>query len=386
MTTTTATPSVSLGPWQKGFQNIYDVSKTPAGALTEAENVEISFDGVVTPRMGFALVAPGVSSVFRHHDRYYGVYNNSLVEIHDTSATILYSPVIGKVNWTILNDEPVFTNNTILGRITSDGVKLIGVEEPSGFSGPPVRDGAPKYAVLFVSKDGEEGPMSELVGPGVLKMPIPTEPTVTKIRIFCTGSGDVPYEVTEIPVGTSTYNAVDDVSEAYKGRPGGESQFKARMPGGAYARYWRGRLLVARGRTLFISDPLRYGLYDQGAGRVSFPALINFIEPVEGGVFVALKGMGVYFLAGASPAEWVLKVADIVEAQANSSLLVPTALMKLDLQTRPEWVAVWLTDKGFAVGLPSGDILYPQADLLSGLPLGNGSLHFEGDRLIALSQ
>jgi hypothetical protein len=391
-----AAASVPLGPWVRGFQNVFDAAKTPEGCLSAAVNVLIGPDGVVTPRAGFDLVTTGGHSVFRHQGRTYGVFNQTIVEFLPTSALALMPGITSKVNWTVVNDEPVFFNNEILGRITPTGAKRIGVEEPGGFAG--IGSGKYAAAVSYVSVDGEEGPLSEIVSAeDSVFLPSPTEATVAFIRVYATKtlpdmssgatttgvSGHVLREVAQVPASAGgSSHALD--SSVFGRTP--TTQYRSRMPGGSYARYWRGRLLVARGRVLYVSDPMRYGLYDSVAGRVPFPARIDFIEAVEGGVYVALKDMGVYFLDGESPEKWELKVAATIPAQANSSLLVPTAQMKLEIQFKPEWVAVWFTSKGFAVGLPNGSVTYPQADLLSGLPLGTGSLHFEGDRLIALSQ
>lgn len=377
--------SVPLGPWIKGIQNVFDPVRSPVGTLTEADNVLIGPDGVVSPRAGFTLVSTGAHSLFRHNGHVYGVYQNTIVEVLDSGAKQLFPGVTGKVAWGVLNDEPVFTTSDLLARITPDGVKRIGVEEPGGFAVPPHTYDGYRVAISYVSADGEEGPLSASTTAGTsIYLPTPIESTVAKIRIYQTNKdSDVLYEVAEVPVGTTSFQLVRN--QAVFGRIA-ETQFKSRMPGGHYVRYWRGRLLVARGRKLYYSDPLRYGLYDYNSGWVVFPGLVDFVEPVEGGVFVAVRNAGVFFLAGEQPSKWELKLADTVTAQAGASLIAPTAQMKLDVQSKPEWVAVWFTNKGFALGLPSGNVLYPQADLLSGLPLGTGSLHFEGDRLIALSQ
>jgi hypothetical protein len=372
----------SLGPWIRGIQNVNDPAMTPKGCVVEAENVTIDSGGIVSPRAGYDFVAFDGHSLFSHHGRVYGVLNNAICEFMDAGAVTLRSGISGKVTWTVLNDEPVFINNEIIGRITPTDVKLIGVEAPGGFvaSGDDI---GVKVAVSFVSESGEEGPLSPMVAASSIFLPQPIESTVSHIRIYQTKpNGDVLYEVSEVPVGTMTYDVVDPLNY---GRMA-DTQYMSRMIGGSYARYWRGRLLVARGRTLFFSEPFRYGMYNASEGFVTFEARIDFIEPVEGGVFVALKGLGVRFLFGETPSKWEQKVADIIPAQAGTSLLVPTAQMKLEMQSPPDWVAIWLTNKGFALGLPSGMVIYPQADLLSGLTLGTGSLYFEGDRLIALSQ
>ena len=268
MATPSSNSSVSVGPWPKGFQNIYSPTQTPPGALVWAKNVYIEADGTVVP------------AVSARADKR-----------------------------TLLNDSPLkYDSSNILDIDQSNAVQDLG--------GDGYKD------------DNDDRPYRSLFSIG-----------------------------------------------------------KAGMVSGTYSRYWRSRLLVARGQTLYVSDPFAYGVYDTRAGVIPMPGRIDFLEPVEGGVFVAIRNQGVYFLAGTSPEDWQLKHADIILAQPNTSLLIPTAQMKLDIQNRPEWVAVWLTSKGFAVGLPDGSILYPQADLLSGLPLGStGSITFNGDRLIALTQ
>lgn len=389
--------SIQLGPWIRGIQNIYDPAMTPKGCVVEADNVLIESDGTVVPRLGYALVATGCHSLFRHAGKVYGIFNNQVCELFESGARPLSALTIdGKVTWGVLNDEPVFTNSTILARISGGTVKKIGVEMPTVQATAFSTIDETAVAVSFVNADGEEGPLSPIFGGG--NVVLPAEATVTKMRVYTTqvtekivngvsqrAPGDMLYLLYETLPGGVVNAASAEIVSAPIGKPA-ETMNKARMPGGNYVRYWRGRLLVARGRTLYFSDALRYGLYDQSAGFVTFEARIAFIEPVEGGVYVGLHGIGTHFLAGEAPEKWERKVADILPPQPSTSLVISTAQMKLDLQSKPEWVAIWLTHRGFAIGLPSGNVMHPQADLLSGLPLGTGSLHFEGDRLIALSQ
>lgn len=156
-------------------------------------------------------------------------------------------------------------------------------------------------------------------------------------------------------------------------------------PGGDYARQWRGRLLLARGRTLYYSPPFRYGLIRPRADYIRFASHIAFIEAVDGGVYVGLVGRGVVFLAGEAPERWVQKPASDAIPQAGASAVMGTSQMEEKFRTADE-VAVWFTEAGFAIGMPNGQVVLPQADRLSGLPLGIGSLAVQGDRLIVLSQ
>ena len=61
-------------------------------------------------------------------------------------------------------------------------------------------------------------------------------------------------------------------------------------------------------------------------------------------------------------------------------------LRALNLPAPAGWCAVWFTHRGFCLGLASGLVFYPQADRVSGLPLGTGELFFLGNRLLVLSQ
>ena len=393
-------PNAPIGPWPKGINNVNDVSMLPPGCLQSAMNVLLDSGGVATPREGYSFLSAGANSLFEFNGRHYGVLNNMVCEFTDVGARAMYGPITGTVTWTVLNNEPLFVSNAVLGRVSNDRVMLIGVEEPGAVYVSPGQHadalefvgGIPAgirklgmfyMACSFVSEDGEEGPLSAAYAATSITVPLPLDSIIKRARVYQTNDeGDVLYELTETTPGATV--AVDTTRERF-GRQA-DTQYKSRMIGGAYARYWRGRLLVARGRTLYFSEPLRYGLYDRSSGHVTFEARIDFIEPVAGGIFVALKGLGVRFLAGDTPGKWEQRVATPVPAQPGTSMTVPAIQMKIEMQNPPDWVAVWFSTNGFVVGLPTGELYYPQEDHLSGLPLGSGAIFFEGDRLTVLSQ
>ena len=173
--------AVNIGPWIKGIQNLYDPAMTPKGCVVEADNVLIESDGSVTPRAGYAPVTTNVHSLFKHNGIAYGLYNGLVCELFTSTARPLSNIVVdGKVTWGVLNDEPVFTNTSILARISGKQVKLLGVEMPvpatPSVASPtlPLQAPTSEYAISFVNEDGEEGPLSPL---GSAFLP-PTEATV----------------------------------------------------------------------------------------------------------------------------------------------------------------------------------------------------------------
>jgi hypothetical protein len=375
--------TVPLGPWPKGMNNLVDPTAVGRGALVEAVNVDIGPEGAVTQRMGYAPIGTNVHSLFQFGNRTLGVVNDTVAEIYEAAARSLGFTVAGPVTWGTLTDRAVFTNTSVLGCVSGERAYEIGMDPPVvtmlSTATPPA-----EYltAVAAIDADGTEGPLSAAVpaGPDAVISIVANGPG----RVYMTRkNGEVFYDIGAFVTGASMYRIPD--MPPY-GRPC-ESHLLSRMPGGHYVRYWRGRLLVARGRTLYFSMPLRYGMYDPSFGFVKFEGKIDFIESIENGVFVAVAGQGVYYLAGDEPAKWERKLIDVTPAQPGAVTLIPTVQLRaLNLPSPAAWAAVWFTDKGFALGLSSGLVVYPQADRLSGLPLGTGTLQFKEGRLIVLSQ
>jgi hypothetical protein len=365
------------------MQNLFDPTATPKGCVMEAVNVDLSHEGAATQRRGYAPLSTNVHSLYQFGNRTFGVVSNTIAELYDAAARNLGFTVDAPVTWCTLLDKAVFTNTSVLGWVDGNAAYEFGMDPPVvtivGTSAPPA-----EYLTGVASVDGNgvESPVSALVpaGPGAIISIVAGAPG----RVYMTRkNGEVLYDIGAFTASATLYRIPD--LPPY-GRPC-ESHLLSRLPGGHYVRYWRGRLLVARGRTLYFSMPLRYGLYDPSFGFVKFEGKINFIESVESGVYVAVNGQGVFYLSGDEPGKWERKLVDVTPAQPGAVTLIPTVQLRaLNLPSPAAWAAVWFTDKGFALGLAGGMVVYPQADRLSGLPLGTGTLQFQGDRLLVLSQ
>jgi hypothetical protein len=378
-----AIQTLPLGPWPKGLQNLVDATAAPKGTLMQAVNVDIGPEGSATQRRGYAPVSTDVHSLFLFGARTLGVVSGAVAELFDGGARNLGMTVEGRVTWCTLLDKAVFTNSGVLGCVDGETSYELGISPPNiGLMAPSAPPAEYMVAATFVGPDGSESPLSAALSarPGDA-VSISAGGTG---RIYMTRkNGEVFYDIGGFAASATMYRIPD--MPPY-GRPC-ESQYLARLPGGSFCRYWRGRLLVARGRTLYFSTPLRYGLYDPSYGFVRFEGKINWIESIETGVFVAVAGQGVFYLGGDEPAKWERKLLDVTPAQPGAVTTIPTVQLRaLNLPTPAAWCAVWFTDKGFALGLSGGMVMYPQADRLSGLPLGTGTLTFEGNRLTVLSQ
>ena len=157
----------------------------------------------------------------------------------------------------------------------------------------------------------------------------------------------------------------------------------APLPGGHAVAYWNGRLVVARGNSLLWSEPLRYGVFNPLANFAQFEERITWLAPLEAGLYIGLRS-SVRFLRGADPAAFAqLRVGG--RSWARCGATIKTAGMDPEVSQGAAEVAAWLTERGFAVGLPSGQVIHPQADRLNNLPLGTGRMVVLGDRITVLS-
>jgi hypothetical protein len=153
------------------------------------------------------------------------------------------------------------------------------------------------------------------------------------------------------------------------------------MPGGSWVTYWSGRLVVARGNSLIFSEPLRYGVTDSLRGFIQFEERVSWIAPLHTGLYVGLRN-SVRWLAGTNPMEFTQRTVGGATWSGAAAVLTGE---HLDPELRADHVALWMTSSGFALGLPSGDVVLPQAARLQDIALGRGRLIVQGDRVTVLS-
>jgi hypothetical protein len=151
------------------------------------------------------------------------------------------------------------------------------------------------------------------------------------------------------------------------------------MPTGQYLGLWRGRLVVAQGRTLRFSEAMAYHVHDPRHGFVQMPQRITFVAPVDGGLWVGQVDH-VVFLRGTAPQELVLE-------RKTSRAPVPGSTVALASDEAGEAsgggraAVAWLSSVGFAMGTPDGAIIEPQAQRLRSIGATAGSTVVQHGRL-----
>lgn len=102
---------------------------------------------------------------------------------------------------------------------------------------------------------------------------------------------------------------------------------EAPMPAGRLLAFWHGRALVARGSTLYASQPHRWESHLPARDFKQFPAPITLVQPVEQGIFVGTE-QALYFLGGSQFDALVQSLVLVGRVVLGSGCLVPGEQLK----------------------------------------------------------
>jgi hypothetical protein len=379
---------ILLSPWRFGIDHVSTDTNLPHGAVRDAVNVDFDRAGTVQSRAGYSVVQPlaDVHSMWTSaaSGQSYAVIGGALCSIQFDGVSLVSTSLYGLENdeplsYLDLNGDVVCANRAEILRIRDGSVARLGVEDPStpGLSqASQVGDlDAGKYGVATSFLRGsEESALSGAVwldvsaGNGItVALPPPNDSDVTGIRIYRTGAnGDEFYRAVDVPLGIASYI----VGAGVLGRQA-DNRFMQRLPGGHIVRYWKGRLLVARGRNLLFSSPMRYGLFTPTEDFVQLPHRIRIVQPSEGGVFVGTKA-GVTFLAGTSPSDMRAVATGGEPPVAGTDMRIETSILGGDRDFGGAYAALWLAGNGFVVGTADGNLVQAQAKRIK-LPSTSGA-------------
>jgi hypothetical protein len=369
--------------WGMGIDHISSETNLPDGAVLDALNVDIDRDGNVDRRAGHTLLSTGAAhSLWSSVDggRSFVVINGVLKAVTyangaATLTTIRSLEYNARLSYDTLNDSTVACNHAELFTVDPDNNhRLLGLETPGATVAAVTGVGgldAGRYAVATsYIKGGEEGPLSpaafvDVVQDGGITVNLtqPNESLPTGIRLYRTGAnGDVLMRAADVPLALATWT----LGAQTLGRAA-DTQFKGRMFGGDIVRYWRGRLLVAKGTRVYMSDPMRYGMYDPRDGFLQFPRRVLMMRPVEGGIFFGTTD-GVKFYSGSGPTDMTIKDTGGTAPVEGTDTLVSADEFG-DIGIKGKFVALWLAANGFIVGQPDGSLISKQSDRIR-LPNG----------------
>lgn len=389
-------PDIPIGPWPLGMDTVSASTRLSPKALRDAWNVDIDRSGGVTRRNALtsALAIPGAHS-----------FTSTSQGALFVAAAVLYSfdgvnaTAIATLNsddpcrCTELDQDVVVSNRTTLLRLRDLVASPLGLPIPSAPSALASDAGglaAGQYgiAVAFLRGD-EEGPLSALAivnvldGGGITLSEMPVDANATALRVYRTEcNSEVLYQCADLPLNLFSWSL--GIGALGKSPP---FQYTEPMRPGEYVTTWRGRLLTACGRNIYLSKPLAYGVMSSRFGFIRAPHRIVMLHGMRGGVYVGTaKGDSkhVWFLQGTSPknVEWQSVSApppiNGCYAAANGSSLDP----KLEMDGAE--LLIWLSRDGFVVARDDGQTLSPQAARINGVVGDTGRMVLDSRRVTAV--
>lgn len=357
-----------------GVDLLSDETQMPSGTVRSAVNVDIDKQGQFKRRDGYTdsgLSGEFVGDLHPWQGRLIAYRNGELVSIDtNTMDFVVLGDLAGPPphSFTEYNGALyVCTKSAVwILRENADAVALSGSRLPDALpniaANPSGALTPGKYmaAISMLDERGEESQALMLgqidVQAGLMLAGLVVAPGC-KWRLYLTPpDGDVLYLSEEFDAVFSQY-AVG----TYPAGKQCETLHMEPLPGGSCIRADAGRIYVARGDTLWFSEPLRPHLVAARHNFVRFVGAIGFVEFVDGGCYVA-DDRGVWWLAGSDPTEWRMALASDAVAVANSSIVLPSYRVGA-LQSRATTdCAVWLSANGYMVGAAGGQVaaLHPE--------------------------
>lgn len=373
---------LSVGPWPLGIANAVPEDRLPrdengvARALREADNVDLDASGTPRRRRGAAMFHQGAlcHSLWADPNCPFGLFvdNGELhsLDLAGDAEPLGFAVGPSPLSYALIGERVYFSNRAVSGMIDAAlQVRAWACEQPAGQPGVAAVPGyglpAGQYqvAVTFVDALGRESGTTRAVAlelpadHGIALTEIPQPQSAAAVLVYVTDSNDQVLRLhSTLAPGTTTLT----ISAAATGRVL-STQFLVPMPAGQAVRLFNGRQVVADGRYLRWSPPMRYGLTDPAQHVIPFNARIDLIEPAGGGgqstgLYVA-AGSRTYWLAGADPAAWEPRIRRSSGAVPGSACRAPGPALGFE---DAEDVAVWLGRDGqFCVAGHGGAIQTP---------------------------
>jgi hypothetical protein len=253
--------------------------------LYGADNVDITQKGYLKRRRGTTKTISGPAHSLWSDPPYseaYAVSNGNLQRLTNagvglSAATVLANMPTTPISYSRGADGDVYwSNGQTIRRISAGVDRPIVTGTPNPVPTLAVGSGAlaaGRYLVAFTASgpDGES-PSTPVVEVDLLANSSLAYAAASAVNVFMSApNGDILTLQTSGAHGTiAVYNGAGRRSDTTN---------MAAMPAGTIVRHYNGRMLVANGPTLYISEPYNYGVYNPSLGYVTFDAAITALEP-----------------------------------------------------------------------------------------------------------
>ena len=286
-----------------GINNVLPTERLKQTELVTAMNVDIGLDGEVRRRTGYSVVDPTCHKNLWQADGFMLATSNG--DLKKVGGGTLYPSLgVDRVWYCNLPDgRTTFSNGSIHGITDGATATTWGVPVPGDLGSATVIPGALfpgdyQYQLTYVRlADGlESGPLYSNPFPvpdgGIFLSGLPAL-AGHKINVYLTshnaGEGFL--------AGSTTGSSFSYIGKNDALTLPCRTDYLSPAPVGTVTAFWRGRVLVADGNTLWASRTHQYELFDLRRDFKQFPSAITLIQPVDDGLYVGTEDM-LFFLSG----------------------------------------------------------------------------------------
>lgn len=321
-----------------GINNVQPEERLGDSELLRANNADIGLSGELRRRLGFTEVSDLCHKNLHQAQGFMlATVNGDLTAIHPGGARHVVAPSLGveRVWYADLPGGRTTFSNGLINGIT-DGLtgQDWSVPVPAGVGMLSVMAGAlhpGKYAYYLThvrQSDGLEGPPvmappTQISAGGVFLMGLPVLDG-HRTNVYLSGHD-----------GEGAYLAGSTATDAFMF--GGRNEMLALpcrtlglspAPVGTVSAFWRGRVLVAQGSTLWASMPHAPHLFDMRRDFKQFPSRITLVQPVDGGIYVGTDD-DLIFLGGETFDQLTYTEKQLGPVVLGSGVSVPGSQVKL---------------------------------------------------------
>ena len=358
----------------KGLRNTVGPESFELGDLEEALNVDVTDEGRIRRRKGYATFLAGAyHSLFASGTVMLVVSGTSLLRVTPEAATTTLRTGLtsgARLSYGALADRIYYSNGTETGCVQAGVHRSWGLEPPAAQpiaaeTGGSMRPGVYQYALTYGRSDGQEsgtgvagqvtiGTRATATTParlaGILftDIPVSSDPTVTHKYLYLSPpDGDATYLAMGLAAG-------DTSASIYTERTGTApltTQFLSPAPAGSCIAHFNGHALVAKGARLYPSEPYAPELFDLRRG-YRFSSPVTLVAPVDDGVYLGTESE-VIFLAGNEVTELVYR--PILDYGAIHGTLAYGQADDVTKGTQGR-VAIFMTTQGICAGYNGGKL------------------------------
>lgn len=383
-----------------GLRNDVAPERFTPGDLVVANNVNIGKAGDVSRRAGYTLrSATPAHSLWAHGALGLFVSGTQLMRLESNYAATPLRTVSGAVmSYCQTGERTYFSDGASSGVYEGAATRSWGLTVPATPAatvlGGDLTAGTYQFTVTHLRSDGQESGAAvagTIVVPSGstlrLALTAPLDPSVVSQLIYLSPpNGDALYLTATLAAAAASFTA-SAATVAALALPLA-TQFLGPPPAGQLVAYYRGRMFVAVGAVVYMSEPFAYELFDL-RNYIELDATVTLLAPMEDrqapGLFVGTtKTCGV--LLGAGPDDFTY-IAKVDYGAIPGTLTYADGTLIDDGKMGARQLPMWTTTQGVCIGTPLMEIANHTLGRYDFMPSGTGAGLFipEANRYVAVT-